>query len=83
MADKKKKDKDAPKAGGGAGAGFLKDFIAGGISAAVSKTAVAPIERVKILLQVQAVNKQVAKQKGGQYKGWYFPFLFFTFLNFL
>lgn len=32
---------------------FLKDFLAGGIAAAVSKTAVAPIERVKLLLQVR------------------------------
>ena len=31
---------------------FAKDFMAGGISAAISKTAVAPIERVKLLLQV-------------------------------
>lgn len=31
---------------------FAKDFLAGGISAAISKTAVAPIERVKLLLQV-------------------------------
>lgn len=46
---------------------FAKDFIAGGVSAAVSKTAVAPIERVKLLLQVQAVNKQIAKEN--QYKG--------------
>ncbi|XP_031629023.1 ADP,ATP carrier protein [Contarinia nasturtii] len=47
--------------------GFLKDFAAGGISAAVSKTAVAPIERVKLLLQVQAISKQIAADK--QYKG--------------
>lgn len=33
---------------------FAKDFLAGGISAAISKTAVAPIERVKLLLQVRA-----------------------------
>jgi len=46
---------------------FLKDFLAGGISAAVSKTAVAPIERVKLLLQVQAVSKQIAVDQ--QYKG--------------
>jgi len=46
---------------------FATDFLAGGISAAVSKTAVAPIERVKLLLQVQAVNKQIAADK--QYKG--------------
>ena len=30
---------------------FAKDFLAGGIAAAISKTAVAPIERVKLLLQ--------------------------------
>lgn len=33
---------------------FAKDFLAGGISAAISKTAVAPIERVKLLLQVRS-----------------------------
>ncbi|VTJ89444.1 Hypothetical predicted protein [Marmota monax] len=33
---------------------FAKDFLAGGIAAAISKTAVAPIERVKLLLQVGA-----------------------------
>ena len=31
---------------------FILDFVAGGISAAVSKTVVAPLERVKMLLQV-------------------------------
>lgn len=46
---------------------FAKDFAAGGISAAISKTAVAPIERVKLLLQVQHVSKQIAKEN--QYKG--------------
>merc|ERR1711909_231442 len=46
---------------------FAKDFIAGGVSAAVSKTAVAPIERVKLLLQVQAASKQIAVDQ--QYKG--------------
>jgi len=46
---------------------FAKDFIAGGISAAVSKTAVAPIERVKLLLQVQHVSKQIAE--ADRYKG--------------
>lgn len=33
---------------------FMKDFLAGGIAAAISKTAVAPIERVKLLLQVNS-----------------------------
>jgi len=46
---------------------FAKDFIAGGVSAAVSKTAVAPIERVKLLLQVQHASKQITVDK--QYKG--------------
>lgn len=48
---------------------FAKDFLAGGISAAVSKTVVAPIERVKLLLQVQAVSKQISVEN--QYKGAY------------
>merc|ERR1712240_88238 len=46
---------------------FIQDFVAGGISAAVSKTAVAPIERVKLLLQVQAVSKQLTEAQ--KYKG--------------
>jgi len=46
---------------------FMQDFIAGGIAAAVSKTAVAPIERVKLLLQVQHASKQITKEN--QYKG--------------
>jgi len=46
---------------------FMTDFLAGGISAAVSKTAVAPIERVKLLLQVQHVQKHLTPDK--QYKG--------------
>src|SRR6202012_5015150 len=46
---------------------FLKDFAAGGISAAVSKTVVAPIERVKLLLQVQHISKQITADQ--RYKG--------------
>lgn len=46
---------------------FLKDFLAGGVSAAVAKTAVAPIERVKLLLQVQQVSKQISAEQ--RYKG--------------
>jgi len=46
---------------------FAQDFIAGGVSAAVSKTAVAPIERVKLLLQVQHVSKQIPIDQ--RYKG--------------
>jgi len=46
---------------------FALDFALGGVSAAVSKTAVAPIERVKLLLQTQAANKKLAGDKA--YKG--------------
>ena len=46
---------------------FMLDFIAGGISAAVSKTVVAPLERVKILLQIQDASKFIPKDQ--QYKG--------------
>ena len=48
---------------------FLKDFIAGGVAAAISKTAVAPIERVKLLLQVQHISKQITEEQ--RYKGEY------------
>jgi len=47
-------DKTAPKK-----KNFLLDFMIGGVSAAVSKTVVAPIERVKLLLQVQDANKNI------------------------
>uniref|UniRef100_H2YG46 ADP/ATP translocase n=3 Tax=Ascidiacea TaxID=7713 RepID=H2YG46_CIOSA len=46
---------------------FAQDLAVGGTAAAISKTLVAPIERVKLLLQVQAVSKQIAK--ADQYKG--------------
>jgi len=46
---------------------FMKDFLAGGIAAAISKTAVAPIERVKLLLQVQAASRQISAENA--YKG--------------
>jgi len=38
---------------GGVGTAFLIDFSMGGVAAAVSKTAAAPIERVKLLIQNQ------------------------------
>lgn len=46
---------------------FVTDLIVGGTSAAVSKTAVAPIERVKLLLQVQYSHKGITSDK--RYKG--------------
>jgi solute carrier family 25 (adenine nucleotide translocator) protein 4/5/6/31 len=39
--------------GGNAATAFAIDFLMGGVSAAVSKTAAAPIERVKLLIQNQ------------------------------
>ncbi|XP_067386278.1 ADP/ATP translocase 4 [Emydura macquarii macquarii] len=46
---------------------FASDLMAGGVAAAISKTTVAPIERVKLLLQVQASSKQIRADQ--QYKG--------------
>jgi solute carrier family 25 (adenine nucleotide translocator) protein 4/5/6/31 len=46
---------------------FLLDLAAGGVAGAISKTAVAPIERVKLLLQVQAASTQIKPED--QYKG--------------
>jgi solute carrier family 25 (adenine nucleotide translocator) protein 4/5/6/31 len=37
----------------------VTDFLIGGVSAAVSKTIVAPIERVKLLLQVQDASQSI------------------------
>jgi solute carrier family 25 (adenine nucleotide translocator) protein 4/5/6/31 len=59
MGDKKVKGFDTKK--------FLIDLASGGTAAAVSKTAVAPIERVKLLLQVQDASKTIAVDK--RYKG--------------
>lgn len=46
---------------------FFADLAAGGVAGGISKTAVAPIERVKLLLQVQAASTQIKKEN--QYKG--------------
>lgn len=52
----------------GSGAyGFFMDLAAGGVSGGISKTVVAPIERVKLLLQVQAASTQIKPED--QYKG--------------
>jgi len=44
---------------------MLEDFMLGGIAAAVSKTAAAPIERVKLLLQNQGENAAITKPYTG------------------
>lgn len=46
---------------------FLQDFLVGGVSAAISKTCVAPIERVKLLLQNQDASSQIKADQ--RYKG--------------
>ncbi|CAD5214660.1 unnamed protein product [Bursaphelenchus okinawaensis] len=46
---------------------ILRGFTAGGFAAAVSKTTVAPIDRVKLLLQLQ--NRSNGAQVLGEYKG--------------
>lgn len=40
--------------------GFLRDMLSGGFAGVVSKTVVAPLERVKLLLQTQQVNTFVS-----------------------
>jgi solute carrier family 25 (mitochondrial adenine nucleotide translocator), member 4/5/6/31 len=46
---------------------FFIDLMAGGVAGGISKTVVAPIERVKLLLQVQDASTQIAQDK--RYKG--------------
>merc|ERR1712098_246488 len=46
---------------------FAQDLAVGGTAAAISKTLVAPIERVKLLLQTQAASTQI--KAGSEYKG--------------
>ncbi|CAK8694098.1 unnamed protein product [Clavelina lepadiformis] len=46
---------------------FTRDMLVGGSAAAVAKTAIAPIERVKLLLQLQATSTQLRPEN--QYKG--------------
>lgn len=48
---------------------ILKDWAAGGIAAGISKTAVAPIERVKLLLQTQDANPRIASGEIPRYTG--------------
>merc|ERR1719183_1352395 len=58
----------APAEGGGVVA-FLKDFLAGGVAGAVAKTATAPIERVKLLIQTQDANPKIISGEVKRYTG--------------
>lgn len=48
---------------------LFRDWAAGGTSAAISKTLVAPIERVKMLLQTQDSNPDIQSGKVPRYTG--------------
>merc|ERR1719238_1331394 len=58
----------APAESGGVIA-FLKDFCAGGVAGAVAKTATAPIERVKLLIQTQDANPKIISGEVPRYTG--------------
>nr|CEL77992.1 TPA: mitochondrial carrier domain-containing protein [Toxoplasma gondii VEG] len=45
-------------------ASFLRDFLMGGLAGGISKTFVAPVERVKLLLQLQDASTQIGHQEG-------------------
>ena len=47
-------------------ASFGRDMLASGCAACIARTAMAPMERVKLLLQLQAVSQQMTKSQ--QYK---------------
>jgi len=48
---------------------FLADFAAGGISGAIAKTATAPIERVKLIIQTQDSNPKIISGEVKRYTG--------------
>eukprot|EP00923_Selenidium_pygospionis_P052061 GHVN01090093.1.p1 GENE.GHVN01090093.1~~GHVN01090093.1.p1 ORF type:complete len:317 (+),score=25.78 GHVN01090093.1:56-1006(+) len=72
MSDAKVKQErmsDAKAKEGKRNGSFLTDFLTGGISAAVSKTVVAPIERVKLILQTQDDIPEIASGQKPRFKG--------------
>ncbi|KAI8615550.1 putative mitochondrial ADP/ATP translocase [Chytriomyces sp. MP71] len=48
---------------------LAKDFAAGGVSGAVSKTVTAPIERVKLIIQTQDANPKIISGEVPRYTG--------------
>jgi len=65
---KEKKEKKESK-GGVSATSFLIDFATGGIAGAVAKTATAPIERVKLIIQTQDSNPLIRSGKVPRYTG--------------
>jgi solute carrier family 25 (adenine nucleotide translocator) protein 4/5/6/31 len=53
----------------GKDANLIVDFLAGGISGAVSKTITAPIERVKLIIQTQDANPKIVSGEVPRYTG--------------
>lgn len=47
--------------------GFGRDLLSGGLSGIASKTVAAPVERVKLLLQTQQVNRDLVTQYTGAF----------------
>merc|ERR1711916_295036 len=48
---------------------FVMDFLAGGVSGAIAKTATAPIERVKLIIQTQDSNPAIRDGSVKRYNG--------------
>jgi len=48
---------------------FVLDFVAGGVSGAIAKTATAPIERVKLIIQTQDANPRIISGEVKRYTG--------------
>jgi len=48
---------------------FVMDFLAGGVSGAIAKTATAPIERVKLIIQTQDANPKIKSGEVPRYTG--------------
>lgn len=53
----------------GGDANFVVDFLLGGVSGVVSKTATAPIERVKLIIQTQDANPLIKSGEVPRYTG--------------
>merc|ERR1712157_642521 len=47
----------------------MGNFLAGGVSGAVAKTATAPIERVKLIIQTQDANPKIISGEVPRYTG--------------